>query len=322
MLLGLHSKQLGERGSEVALYDYAEGAQSLLNHEVRIFVPADSPVILTGVKRRFEAKFEVILYTSPSDIVCDALYVIKRGRRGAVQSRVPELNHAFHQVDEPHGHRFAAVSDWLARTATRNVALPRGRQLRLPRLRPISAVPHIVRLPPATSDHRSQLGIPDDAVVFGRHGAANVFDLDFVQRAVVSAAEERRDVWFVFLNMNKFVSHERVIHLPRVYEREDVSRFVNTCDYMIHANAYGETFGLAVAEFAAAGVPVMTFLDSPHLAHLDLLGPGLLMGYRNFNDVLSKLLTLPRREIPVPSDVASRFSPESVMRRFSSVFLS
>jgi hypothetical protein len=59
----------------VALYDYAEGAQSILNHEVRILVPADSPVILTGVKRRFEAKFEVILYASPSDIVCDALYV-------------------------------------------------------------------------------------------------------------------------------------------------------------------------------------------------------------------------------------------------------
>jgi hypothetical protein len=116
-------------------------------------------VILTGVKRRFEAQFEVILYTSPSDIVCDALYVIKRGRRGAVQARVPELNHAFHQVDEPHGHRFAAVSDWLARTATRNVALPRGRQLRLPRVRPIPAVPHIVRLPSATSDFRSQLGI-------------------------------------------------------------------------------------------------------------------------------------------------------------------
>jgi hypothetical protein len=43
VLLGLHSKQLGERGSEVALYDYAEGAQSILNHDVRILVPADSP---------------------------------------------------------------------------------------------------------------------------------------------------------------------------------------------------------------------------------------------------------------------------------------
>jgi glycosyltransferase involved in cell wall biosynthesis len=318
----MHSKQLGERGTEVALYDYADGVQSLLNHEVRIFVPADSPILLAGAKRRFEAKFEVILYESTSEIVCDALYVIKRGRRSAVQSRVPELNHAFNEVDDPHGHRFAAVSDWLAQRAVRIVALPGGRELRLPRVRRIPTVPHIVQLPLASGDHRSELSIPEDAVVFGRHGAANVFDLEFVQRAVVSALDERSDVWFVFLNMNRFVTHERVIHLPRVYEREDVSRFINTCDYMIHANAIGETFGLAVAEFAAAGVPVITYLDSPHHAHLDLLGPGLLIGYRNFNEVLSRFLTLERRESPVPSDVASRFSRESVMQRFASVFLS
>jgi glycosyltransferase involved in cell wall biosynthesis len=239
-----------------------------------------------------------------------------------VQARAPELNHAFHEIDDPHGHRFAAVSEWLAGTASRIVALPRGRRLRLPRARRVPFVPHIVHTPSATSDYRSELAIPEDAVVFGRHGAVDALDVEFVQRAIVSAVEMRRDVWFVFLNTNRFAAHKRIVHIPRVYEREDVSRFVNTCDYMIHAHVYGENFGLAVAEFAVAGVPVMTYLESEHLAHLDLLGPGLLIGYRTFDDVVSKFVTLERRRTPVFSDISSRFSREAVMERFSSVFLS
>jgi hypothetical protein len=323
MILGFHTKQLGERGTEVALFDYADGAQSLLGHEVRVFVPADAPVILPSVKRRFDRKFEVILYRGTAELhACDALYVIKRGRRSSLQTCVPELNHAFHDVDEPHGHRFAAVSEWLAGTASTTVRLPRGRRLRMPRLRKLPFVPHIV-LPPSSADGlRNELGIPEDAVVVGRHGASDAFNIEFVRRAVVSVVEQRSDLWFVFLNTDRFAAHDRIVHIPRADERDDVSRFVNTCDYMIHAVANGENFGLAVAEFAVAGVPVVTFLDSPGRAHLDLLSPGLLIGYRDFQDVVFTFSTLERRITPVPSDLASRFSPEAVMQRFSTVFLS
>jgi len=45
-----------------------------------------------------------------------------------------------------------------------------------------------------------------------------------------------------------------------------------TCDAMIHARDTGETFGLAVAEFAVLRKPVITFEGSKEKAHLEMLG--------------------------------------------------
>jgi hypothetical protein len=41
---------------------------------------------------------------------------------------------------------------------------------------------------------------------------------------------------------------------------------------MLHARLHGETFGLAVGEFAVLGKPVITFGASRERAHLDMLG--------------------------------------------------
>src|SRR6266511_5441409 len=321
MMLGFHTKQLLARGTEVALFDYALAAKELLGHEVRIFVPADRRRVLPAVKRRFEEHFELMLYDETRSIACDALYVIKRGRPGRITEEIPELVHAFDDGSFPHGYRYAVVSDWVSRHAKRKVGLPGGRVLEIPRLLKPAVVPHIVSLPDVDDDLRAELGIPDDAVVFGRHGGLGNFDLEFVQDAVRSVLDERSDVWFVFLNVHRFSEHARVLHLPEVVDRADVRRFVNTCDYMLHAHRYGETFGLAVAEFAFVGAPVLTFLGSPRLAHLDLLSDGLLLGYTDYEDVMGYLTTLERRAAPVESDVPVRYGVERVMERFQEVFL-
>jgi hypothetical protein len=321
MILGLHSKQLTDRGTEVALFDYALAVKELLGHDVVVFVPAQSDRIVPEVKRRFEEHFELVLYSTADAISCDALYAIKRGHPGRITDVIPELNHAFEYVSEPHGHRFAAISEWLARNATRPLRLPRGRVLRLPRLNKPPVVPLIVTLPDVRDDLREELGIPDDAVVFGRHGGVGTFSIDFVKAAIRAALDERSDIWFVFTNVERFCDHERIVYLPHVPERADVRRFVNTCDYMIHAHALGEGFGLTVAEFALAGAPVMTFLGSPRLAHLDLLPGDLLLGYRDYQDVMRYLTTLQRRLAPIESDVAVRYSAERVIERFEDVFL-
>jgi hypothetical protein len=41
---------------------------------------------------------------------------------------------------------------------------------------------------------------------------------------------------------------------------------------MLHARWHGETFGLAVGEFAVLGKPVITFTESRERAHLEMLG--------------------------------------------------
>jgi glycosyltransferase involved in cell wall biosynthesis len=322
LILGFHTKQLTERGTEVALFDYALAAKNLLGHEVRIFVPAQTERIIPAVRRRFEEHFDLVLYPTPKSIACDALYVIKRGLPGRVTAHLPELNHAFQDAWAPHGYRFAVVSDWVARTASRPVRLPGGLVVHIPRLRKPPVVPHIVELPDVEDDLRAELSIPNDAVVFGRHGGVGTFSIDLVKTAIRDALERRRDIWFVFLNTDVFHEHERVVHLPQTSERAEIRRFINTCDYMIHAKGSGETFGLAVAEFAAAGVPVVTSLDTRDRAHFDLLPGALLLGYRSYDDVLDYLTGLGRRPAPVESDIAARYSAERVMTRFRDVFLS
>lgn len=321
MILGFHSKQLTDRGTEVALFDYALAARDVLGQDVIVFAPAHSETIVPDVKRRFQEHFELVLYTTPRSISCDALYVIKRGHPGRITDSIPELNHAFEYVSEPHGHRFAAISEWLARNATRPLRLPRGRVVKLPRLKKPDVVPLIVTLPDVREDLREELGIPDDAVVFGRHGGVGTFSLDFVKAAIRTVLDERNDIWFVFTNVERFYEHERILYLPHLPDRVDVRRFVNTCDYMIHAHALGEGFGLAVAEFALVGAPVLTFLGSPRMAHLDLLSDELLLGYTDHEDVLQLLRTLQRRRAPVESDVSVRYGVERVMGCFQDVFL-
>jgi hypothetical protein len=305
----------------VALFDYACGAVDVLGHEVRIFVPASSEKIIPAVKRRFEERFELVLYRTPDDIACDALYVIKRGRPGRITNGTPELNHAFIDASEPHGHRFAAVSDWVARTARRPLHLPRGRTIRLPRRKKPDVVPHIVTLPDLADDLRDELGIPQDAVAFGRHGGIGTFSVEFVRDAIRAALNERPDIWFLLINVENFHDDPRIVHLPMTTDRVAVRRFINSCDYMLHAYHLGETFGLAPAEFAYVGAPVITYVDAPRKAHLDLLPGDLLIGYRTYDDLLGHLRGLGRRTSAVESDIAESYSVERVMKQFNDVFL-
>jgi glycosyltransferase involved in cell wall biosynthesis len=320
LILGFHTKQLTERGTEVALFDYALAAREILGHEVRIYVPAGSRE-LPFVRRSFEEQFDVVRYTSPSHIACDALYVIKRGRPGRITDSIPELNHAFYDVSEPHGHRFAAMSKWLANSAAWRIPAPRGRTITIPKPKKPPVVPLIVTLPDLDDDLRDELGIPADAVVFGRHGGIGNFDIEFVLDAIRTAVGEREDIWFALLQVEPFFEHERVVYLSRLDDRAAIRRFVNSCDYMLHATSYGEGFGLSVAEFALVGAPVMTWLESPEKGHLELLSDDLLLGYRNYEDLLRYLRTLQRRTAPVFSDVAERYGVERVMARFDAVFL-
>lgn len=182
-------------------------------------------------------------------------------------------------------------------------------------------IPYIVTLPDVREDMRAELGIPDDAVVFGRHGGVGTFGVEFVRDAIKAAVAERRDAWFVLVNVERFVDSDRVLHVPLLVDRADIRRFVNTCDYMVHAHATGETFGLAPVEFGYVGAPVLTYLGSPQLAHVDILEDGLLLGYRSYDELVGYLTTLGRRTAPVATDIPERFSPERVMATFDEVFL-
>jgi glycosyltransferase involved in cell wall biosynthesis len=138
-----------------------------------------------------------------------------------------------------------------------------------------SFVPHFVPKFESKLDLRQALGIPTKAKVFGRHGGWDTFNIPFVRKAVVQHAQQNQEDHFLFLNTEPMRGSENLtnIHyLAATVDPEEKARFLATCDAMLHARWHGETFGLAVGEFAVLGKPVITFSESRERAHLEMLG--------------------------------------------------
>jgi hypothetical protein len=232
--------------------------------------------------------------------------MIKAGIRDGVEPRggVRWGVHAVFPYFDPHGDVYAYISRWLAGAMSRG-ACP--------------YVPHIVELPAPDGDMRTELGIPQDAVVFGRHGGYDTFDVPFVWGAVADALEARDDVWFVFLNTAPGITHDRVVYLDPTPDPVAKVRFIETCDAMLHARAHGETFGLAPAEFSLCNKPVLTYGRSHERAHIDILGDKALL-YRNKRDLVRLLVEQVRH--PAGDWNAYRgYSRDAVMDQFERVFL-
>lgn len=114
---------------------------------------------------------------------------------------------------------------------------------------------------------RAELGIPEDAVVFGRYGAHDQFDIPITHNAIYHTVNQPQNahIYFIFMNTAPLFSqvgrdfyHPNIRYLPFSSNIQDKIRFINTCDAMIHARKSGETFGLAVAEFSLMNKPIIT----------------------------------------------------------------
>ena len=237
-----------------------------------------------------------------------------------VSSIAQTLIHGVFQATNPHGDRFAAISYMVAGCA------------------PI--VPHMVRHPlPGTDDMRHELGIPANVTVIGRLGGATSFDVDFVHQTLMTKSFPR----MIFLLVNTKRSFCRVGRkrsafaqppcpshlrfLPAIHDEDAKARFIRTCDAMLHARTQGETFGLAIAEFAAYDKPVFTKdivkrgRGAPH--HLEgQLGRRATL-YHDSESLTSALLRFDRNkpvDLTTPRPYA-QYNPVDVTWAFYSVFL-
>jgi hypothetical protein len=315
LCVGFDAGHLLERGTDVALFDYAEGTEEVLGHRSLILCPAQADV---SALDKFRRRFSVCLYRDRAALEhllanVDVYYVQDHGARPPHGRARPAhgrtVVHCVFEAREPHGDVYAAISSCVAE------------QHGVPGEKPCPVVPYIVRQPPPdTGDLRGQLGIPAAATVLGRHGGFDTFDIPFVKQEVVRALATREDLWFVFLNTRPFAPpHPRLVHLPATVDLGAKARFVRTCDAMLHARAEGETFGLAVAEFSVCHKPVLTWLGSRDMFHAEVLGTKGIY-YRGADD-LRRILGLFR---PVTGDFdaySRRFAPAVVMRQFAEVFL-
>ena len=72
---------------------------------------------------------------------------------------------------------------------------------------------------PFDENLRNELGIPSDSIVFGRYGGKSEFNIDITHKAIIEILESDDDynnnVYFLFMNTDKFYEHSRIIYLDR-----------------------------------------------------------------------------------------------------------
>jgi glycosyltransferase involved in cell wall biosynthesis len=305
--IAFHSNQLGIRGTEVAMYQYAKYNEEILgNKSVIVSFPNRDH----GAIEKFRERFEVVLmewweyetYLTQNNF--DYLYLIKMGTNdGYCLQTVPCLIHAVFRFNDPHGHKYFYVSDWLAKDQGYDPET--------------YSLPHICeKLPEAEYNFREKHNIPENARVFGCYGGSTEFNIESTKQAIRKVVEEHDDIYFIFMNIQEFADHPQIKFYPGNYDLKEKSAFVNACDAMIHARRGGETFGLAVSEFALSNKPVITYELSGERSHLDILGERAIL-YKGYEDLLDIFVNFPLYIKYTDYDLPyKQFSPELIMKKF------
>lgn len=344
MKIAFQSNRLSHYGTEVDLYDYANHNELLLGNESIIVTHRIHPnqPHTEAIKQRFEERFKgrVFYYEDIADMSrilereqVDVFYSIKGGNKEEelVDTKVcKSCIHAIFQFCEPHGDVYAYVSEWIART------MKEKHQHEFPALK-FQWVQHMINLPECHENMREQLGIPKDAVVLGRHGQTTSFNIPFVLKAINEIVDERKDIYFLLVNTDKISEvdgsslrhHERIIHLPAIYDLYEKVKFINTCDGMLHARVNGEASGHAVGEFSIKNKPVITWTGADvHKyfkwgydgAHLEILkDKGIFYSYeQDIKTILRDFKPMPDKNWDAYS---SFYNPTEAMKKFKEVFL-
>ena len=307
---------LAIRGTSTALYDYAHYNETLLHNESIVITQPFSAVrthqdASEDVYEKFAKRFPVFFFDNVSEVQSiidrekpDVVYILKYGiKDGKYDSfqNTKTLMHCVFDPRDPHGDSFCVISPWL------NLAFKTD----------FPVLPHIVSLPDVHTHLRERLGIPREAVVFGRYGGVNEFDHPVAQKAVVRMAASHPDMYFVFMNTAVFAPpHKNIIHLDKSTDPVFKTEFINTCDAMLYARSRGETFGLAIAEFSSRNKPVFAPRDAPEQMHRLLLQENAYW-YTDVDDLCAKIAAF-RPEVAKQQDwnMYKAYTPAHVMSIF------
>lgn len=316
MKIAFHDNSLSLRGTTVAIYDWAYWTRYYLDIDPIILFDTNHPSNDNGVLEKFKSEFLVFGYSNISEIDyilkknnCDAFLMEKGGSPDGVISTVcKNLVNAISgnwNSEWIHGDVYAMGSKWLSKIT--NYTVP--------------YVPYIVHLPDIDDDMRKELSIPKDALVIGRNGGWDTFDIQFVKESIYQVLEERDDIWFLFQFTEPFIQHEKVIFLPGSSDLKNKVKFINSCDAMLHARYIGESFGLSCAEFSIRNKPIITFYNSTERNHIDTLGDKGIY-YENKSEILHILRNLDKKEInSLEWNCYRQYSPEKVVQKFKEIYL-
>jgi len=332
--VGFFIRHFSERGTEVSAYDYAKYNEEILNNKSYILCFNKNSQILNGFPEiyisypKFKERFEIIEINNFHDMPeiidkynLDFFYTQTHGDyeqmymfenkniwKGNKSNRICKtIKHCVFYTGSRQGDYNISISKTLNKRFNTN----------------IHVVPCIVSIPIKKNENfREFLKIPNDAIVFGRHGGSDTFDIPFVHNVIKYIVENNSDnIYFLFMNTNIFYKHPRIIYLDSTTNTEIKAQFINTCDVMLHARSGGETFGLAVAEFSLLNKPVIT-CQMGDLEHIEILGDKAIV-YRNETELINIIFNI-RQIITSRSDwnAYQQYSPEIIMKLFDELIFS
>lgn len=316
MRIAFYDDFLNFRGTSVAVYDYADHNENILgNVSYYITGPLNvnhhdfSQQVVEKTKRRFGERFLIMTKTSIDSFVkehnIDLVYVINPGY---CDMHFPKLScktvcHNVFQSTYTFGDVVANISPIVGGN--------------------LPIVPHMVTVDSTSENFRGQIGASADTIIFGRYGGYETFDIPFAQETIRTFAIENPKILFLFMSTIPFSSNiPNILYIQQTTDNGLKRRFINTCNYMIHARKQGETFGLACGEFSVCKIPVITYRDSRENEHIRLLGKeGLL--YSNSQELLSILTSIKEgKKYTNESNKYLQLTPIEVMKTFNDVFLS
>jgi len=311
------SNKLTLRGTEIAIFDYADYNEKILGNK-SIIITRDYEKIKhewdvdIQAYNKFKDRFEVFYYGSQQDIDqivknnnVTHIFIEKAGSwDGLFSNNCINIMHCVFDVSQPHGQVYTPIGQTINNLQGKNYPV----------------TPYMVTLPDCHDNLRSELNIPENAIVFGRYGGKESFDIKFVYDVIKNIVNVRGDIYFLFMNTNLFYEHKNIIHLPGNADMIFKRKFINTCDALIHARDRGETFGLTCGEFAICKKPVITWGGSKEREHLLILKEKAVI-YNTPEDLKNILETFTKDKYNVSENGYMFYTPENVMNIFDKVCL-
>lgn len=316
-IIGFLSNKLTLRGTEIAMYDYADYNETILNNKSIIITQKYENIQYTydasfDAYTKFINRFTVEYYESQQDI--DAivekynishLYIIKSGEYdNVVSTKCINLIHCVFNTSEQHGQIYSTISSDVNRLF--NTDYP--------------VVPHMIRNYDTNESLKTELNIPENTIIFGRYGGLESFDIQFVKDAIINILKIRTDIYFVFMNTYIFYEHSNIIYLEGTSSMKSKRKFINMCDALLHARESGETFGITCGEFAIQNKPVITWDGSRERNHINILGDKAVL-YSDYDSIYKILNEFNIKKYNMESNGYLEYTPKNIMNIFNQVYL-
>ena len=315
MVIAFYIDEMNFRGVANSTYQYALKNIEILKNISIIFYNKKNKSNKKEVVTKFKKKFKVYGVNKFSDIdnyqkklKIKYLYTQKSGNKDEwISKEIKTLVHSVYpqKLKEIHGHRYAYVSEWLSNKYSNNK---------------IPFIPLIIESENSPHDLKKKLRIDKKNLIFGCYGGESSFDMKFAQTALLNLVKKRKDIFFIFLNIDKFCDHTQIKFLKGTSNEKTKREFINSCDAMIYGRSLGESFGLSCGEFAIENKRIISYKYNRHRSHNYNIPSKYFIEYSSFDSLFNIINNFEKKPSKY-KNLYKSYSKKKVIKDFQNIFL-